>query len=168
MTNAPSRRGLTTLSLAALAASLAAPPRPARAQPRPMPAAPDAPAVERWFQRACGVGRAADTAWATSHVRAPVTVDRCEGESRRRCRHNTLRDAAEAVRLACEGDVVERLRREAPALTFAAWSAEMDGRRFVARGATRRVEGLIGQFARVLVMTAGADGEATLTAIDER
>lgn len=138
------------------------------AQPRAPSAPPDAAAVERWLRRACGVSGPADAAWGAAHVRVPVTLDLCQGEAQRRCRHTVRRDAAEALRVACEVDLVDTLRRGSPHATVAAWVAESEGAHFTARRGARRVEALIGQFGRTLVMVTGADGEATLTAVDDR
>lgn len=148
-----------------LAVALAAAPSPVRAQPHAPAPPPDAAAVEQWLRRACGVGQNPDAAWGAAHVRLPVTVDECAGESRRRCRHRSERDAAAALRLACEADVVDSLRRGD---RFADWSAGLDGRRFVARGSQRRVVANIGQFQRALVLVTDAAHEATLAAVDDR
>lgn len=157
MHHAPKVSRLVALSLAG---SLSA-----AAQPVANAPPPDAATVARWFQRACGAGQHADAAWGAAHVRVPVTVDQCEGEARRRCRHRSERNAAAALRLACEVDVVDALGH---GTNFAEWSAGMDGRRFVARGRQRRVEAMIGQFTRVLVLVGDGAGEATLVAVDDR
>jgi hypothetical protein len=123
--------------------------------------------VERWLRRACGIGGPADAAWGAAHVRVPMTVYTCAGELHRRCRRATERRAMMAVTLACEVDLVESLRAGDPA-TLAAWAAESEGVHFRGRGETRRVDAVVGQFGRTLVMVAGADGEAILTSIDDR
>ncbi len=78
---------------------------------RPEVAPPDPAMVERWLQQTCGVGRTADAAWGAAHVRVPVAIDECSGESRRRCRHRNERNAAAALTMACEANVVGELRR---------------------------------------------------------